>query len=96
MLIYRIGIEDGLDATRTAQDKITADGMVFGTYELPAYDYEAVQEWVSRLTTQTQGKPLSYTFPCTSAEITDLHQWNLENANGWGGSSPEVTWLIYM
>ena len=90
LLIYRTGTEDGLDATRGAQDKISADGLQFGTYELPNYDFDEVEEWVARLTAETQGKPFSYTFPRTSSDITDLHQWNLENANGWGSSSPEV------
>lgn len=90
LLIYRTGTESGLDMTRAAQDKITTEGMAFGTYVLPKYNFEAVEEWVARLTAETKGKPFSYTFPRTSAKITDLHQWNLENANGWGGSSPEV------
>ena len=89
-LIYRTGLENGLDASRQAQDKINVDRFNFGTYELPHYDFEEVEAWTSRLTAETQGKPFVYTFPRTSADITDLHQWNLENANGWGGSSPEV------
>jgi hypothetical protein len=89
-LIYRTGLEKGLDASRQAQDKINVDRFNFGTYELPNYDFEEVEAWTSRLTAETQGKPFVYTFPRTSADITDLHQWNLENANGWGGSSPEV------
>jgi len=89
-LIYRTGTEQGLEASRLAQDQISSDRLNFGDYELPNYDFEEVEEWTSRLTTETQGKPFAYTFPRTSAEITDLHQWNLENANGWGGSSPEV------
>lgn len=89
-LIYRTGTEQGLEASRLAQDQISSDSLNFGDYELPNYDFEEVEEWTSRLTAETQGKPFAYTFPRTSAEITDLHQWNLENANGWGGSSPEV------
>ena len=89
-LIYRTGMEQGLDASRQAQDQISSDGLNFGNYELPNYDFDEVEEWTSGLTAETQGKPFAYTFPRTSAEITDLHQWNLENANGWGGSSPEV------
>lgn len=90
LLIYRTGVEKGLEATRAAQDELSAEGLNFGTYELPNYDFEEVETWVDRLTEETQGKPFSYTFPRKSTEITDLHQWNLENANGWGGSSPEV------
>lgn len=89
-LIYRTGTEKGLEASREAQDQVSSDNLNFGDYELPNYDFEEVEAWTSRLTAETQGKPFAYTFPRTSADITDLHQWNLENANGWGGSSPEV------
>lgn len=89
-LIYRTGTEKGLDASRQAQDQIDSSPLNFGAYELPNYDFEEVEAWTSRLTAETQGKAFSYTFPRTSAEVTDRHQWNLENANGWGGSSPEV------
>jgi len=89
-LIYRTGMESGLEAARAAQDKIPDDMQKFGTYQLPNFDFDEVEEWTSRLTAETQGKPFEYTFPRTAADITDRHQWNLENANGWGGSSPEV------
>jgi len=75
---------------RAAQDKVKVDALVFGTYEVRPYDYAEVEEWTARLTAETRGAPFKYTFPRTSAEITDRHQWNLENANGWGGASPEV------
>lgn len=90
LLIYRTGTEKGLDAARRAQDEIKADTFKFGTYQIQDYNYEEVEEWTARLTAETQGKPFEYTFPRTSEDVTDLHQWNLENANGWGGSSPEV------
>ena len=89
-LIYRTGTEQGLDAARSAQDKIKDGSFKFGTYKIQNYDFEEVEEWTTRLTAETQGKPFEYTFPRTSKGITDQHQWNLENANGWGGSSPEV------
>ena len=89
-LIYRTGMEKGLDIARAAQDEIKVDTLVFGTYDVRPYDYSEVEEWTSRLTAETRGSPFKYTFPRTSAEITDRHQWNLENANGWGGASPEV------
>lgn len=89
-LIYRSGTEKGLEASRAAQDLISSELLNFGDYELPNFDFEEVEEWTARLTAETQGKRFAYTFPRTSAEVTDLHQWNLENANGWGGSSPEV------
>ena len=89
-LIYRSGTEKGLDASRAAQDQIDTSSLNFGDYQLPNYDFEEVEEWTAKLTAETQGKAFKYTFPRTSAQITDRHQWNLENANGWGGSSPEV------
>jgi len=90
LLIYRTGTEKNLDAARKAQDKIKSDTFKFGTYKIKNYDFKEVEEWTSRLTKETQGSTFEYTFPRTSAEVKDLHQWNLENANGWGGSSPEV------
>ena len=89
-LIYRTGMEKSFDAAHAAQDKISTDTFKFGTYKLPNYDFDEVEKWTKRLTAETQGKPFEYTFPRTSSDVTDLHQWNLENANGWGGSSPDV------
>lgn len=89
-LIYRTGLENGFEAAHKAQDKIKTDMINFGTYKIANYDFEEVEEWTSRLTAETAGSVFKYTFPRTSSEITDRHQWNLENANGWGGSSPEV------
>ena len=90
LLIYRTGTEQGLAAANKVQDKLEDDTFKFGTYVLPNYDYEEVEAWTAKLTAETRGEPFEYTFPRTSAEVTDLHQWNLENANGWGGSAPEV------
>ena len=90
LLIYRTGTEKGLDATHKAQAKIKSDMLKFGTYTLPNYDWSDVEAWTARLTAETQGKAFAYTFPRSSKDITDRHQWNLENANGWGGASPEV------
>ncbi|WNC73868.1 DUF1254 domain-containing protein [Thalassotalea psychrophila] len=89
-LIYRTGVEKGIEAARAAQDKISDDTFKFNTYSVQNYNYDEVEEWVSKLTAETQGAVFTYTFPRTSDGITDRHQWNLENANGWGGSSPEV------
>lgn len=89
-LIYRSGTEKGLDASLAAQDQIDPSSLNFGDYVLPKYDFDEVEEWTAKLTAETQGQAFTYTFPRTSADVTDLHQWNLENANGWGGSSPEV------
>ena len=89
-LIYRTGLEKGFDVAHLAQDKINTDMYNFGTYIIANYDYEEVEKWTARLTKETSGSVFEYTFPRTSKDITDRHQWNLENANGWGGSSPEV------
>jgi hypothetical protein len=89
-LIYRTGTEKGLDEARSSQDKISDEMFEFGTYAIQNYNYQEVEEWTKKLTAETQGSTFEYTFPRTSADITDRHQWNLENANGWGGSSPEV------
>ncbi len=89
-LIYRTGVEKGFEAAHIAQDKINTNTFKFGTYKIANYDFEEVEAWTARLTKETSGSVFAYTFPRTSKDITDLHQWNLENANGWGGSSPEV------
>jgi hypothetical protein len=89
-LIYRSGMEKGIEAARKAQDLIPDDSFVLGTYETRPYDYDEVQAWVERYRDETRDYVLEYTFPRNASEITDRHQWNLENANGWGGSSPEV------
>jgi len=89
-LIFRTGTEKGLDVARSAQDKIKSDMFKFGTYKVQKYDYEEIEEWTKKFTLETQGKPFDYSFPRTSKDVVDLHQWNLENANGWGGSSPVV------
>ncbi|MCW8336446.1 DUF1214 domain-containing protein [Vibrio paucivorans] len=89
-LIYRTGMEKGLDVARQTQDLYQDDSFKFDTYTIQNYGYDKVEEWTARLTEETQGEVFEYTFPRTSNEITDRHQWNLENANGWGGSSPEA------
>ena len=89
-LIYRTGLEKGFEAAHVAQSKIKTDQFNFGTYKIANYDYEEVEEWTARLTNETKGAVFAYSFPRSSKEITNRHQWNLENANGWGGSSPDV------
>lgn len=90
LLIYRTGTEKGLDVARAEQEKYKTDTFKFGTYKIQNYNYEDVEAWVARLTEETSGSVFKYTFPRKSSDITDRHQWNLENANGWGGSSPEL------
>ena len=89
-LIYRTGMEKGIEFARQVQDTIPDDAFVFGTYETRLFDYKEVQEWVERYRDETRDYVLEYTFPRSPADVTDVHQWNLENANGWGGASPEV------
>lgn len=89
-LIFRTGLEKGFETAHEAQNKIKSDMFKFNTYKIQNYNYEDVETWVKKLTQETQGEVFEYTFPRTSKDITDAHQWNLENANGWGGSSPEV------
>lgn len=89
-LIYRSGMEKGIEAAKAAQDLIPDDTFKFDTYETQPYDYDEVQKWVERYRDETRDYVLEYTFPRNESEITDRHQWNLENANGWGGASPEV------
>jgi hypothetical protein len=48
-LIYRTGMEKGLEASRHAQDQINSGALNFGTYELPDYEFEEVEAWTSRL-----------------------------------------------
>jgi len=90
MLVFRSGTEKGIEAATRAQDKIKTDMFKFGSYKLPNYNYDEVEAWTTRLTAETQGSTFEYTFPSTSADIKDLHHWNLENANGWGGATPVV------
>lgn len=60
-------------------------------YEVQSYDYEEVETWVKKYTQEVNGmEKFTHTFPRTSDQLTDLHQWNLENAAGWGGASPEA------
>ena len=89
-LVFRTGTEKGLEAANKAQDKIKTDMFKFGTYKLPNYDFDEVEAWTSKLTAETQGSTFEYRFPGTTADIKDLHHWNLENANGWGGATPVV------
>ena len=89
-LIYRTGLEKGIEHARSVQDTIPADSFTFNTYQAVDYDQTELHQWTTRLTAETQGEVFVYTFPRESKLITDLHQWNLENANGWGGASPEL------
>jgi len=87
-LIFRSGLEKGMDAAKANQDKLTTWGLVSGDYEVPNYDFDAVDAKTDELRSEVTGKAFYYTFPRNEKDVTDRHQWNLENALGWGGASP--------
>jgi len=89
-LIYRSGMEKGIESARSAQKLIPEDTFIFGTYDIKPYDYDELEQWVERYREETRDYVLDYTFPSSARDITDRHQWNLENANGWGGAPPIV------
>lgn len=87
-LIFRSGLEKGIDAARANQDKLTTWGLVSGDFEVPNYDFDAVDAKTAELRAEVTGKAFYYTYPRNEKAVTDRHQWNLENALGWGGASP--------
>ncbi len=87
-LIFRSGLEKGIDAAKANQNKLTTWGLVSGDFEVPNYDFEAVDKKTAELRSEVTGKAFYYTFPRNEKEVTDRHQWNLENALGWGGAPP--------
>ena len=87
-LIFRSGLEKGMDAAKANQDKLTTWGLVSGDYEVQNYDFDAVDAKTDELRSEVTGKAFYYTFPRNEKDVTDRHQWNLENALGWGGASP--------
>jgi hypothetical protein len=91
-LIYRSGTEKGIENSITQLDKVNVQDFNFATdYQVQPYDYEEVEQWVKKYTSEVNDMDrFTYTFPRSSDQVTDLHQWNLENAAGWGGASPEV------
>jgi len=92
-VLYRTGMENGLEGARLAQDRIEdaskKDPHIFNTYKSLKYNQIQLTEYTQKLRDETRGSVFVYTFPRESSLITDRHQWNLENANGWGGASPE-------
>ncbi|KZY62219.1 hypothetical protein A3742_11205 [Oleiphilus sp. HI0071] len=92
MLIYRSGTENGIDFSKEMLEKVDPSDLNFATdYKIQPYDYEEVETWVKKYTAEVNSMDnFTYTFPRTSDLVTDLHQWNLENAAGWGGASPEA------
>ncbi|GAM70183.1 hypothetical protein JCM19236_5730 [Vibrio sp. JCM 19236] len=91
-LIYRSGTENGIENAVAQLDKVDVSDFNFATdYKVQPYDYSEVEQWVKKYTTEVNNmSKFTYTFPRTSDAVTDLHQWNLENAAGWGGASPEA------
>ena len=91
-LLYRSGTENGIEAAKASLDKVNSSQFNFATdYKTQPYDYDEVEAWVQAFTKEVNDTSnFTYTFPRTSDKVTDLHQWNLENAAGWGGASPEA------
>ncbi len=91
-LIYRSGTENGIEAAKASLDAVKVSDFNFATdYQTQPYNYEEVEQWVKQYTQEVNSMTnFTYTFPRTSDKVTDLHQWNLENAAGWGGASPEA------
>ncbi len=91
-LLYRSGTENGIEAAKASLDKVNSSQFNFATdYKTQPYDYDEVEAWVQAFTKEVNDTSnFTYTFPRTSDKVADLHQWNLENAAGWGGASPEA------
>lgn len=101
-LIYRSGVEIGANTEEGVANalvqlkKVNTSKFNFATdYELPNYDFAEVETEVSKRKAVVdqiveRDGVFTYTFPRTPALVTDLTQWNLENAAGWGGASPTV------
>lgn len=87
-LIFRSGLEKGMEGAKANQDKLTTWGLVSGDFQVPNYDFDAVDAYTAQLRSEVTGKAFYYTFPRNEKEVTDRHQWNLECALGWGGASP--------
>ena len=82
-LIYRSGTENGIDVAKANLNKVDVTTLNFATsYQVQPYDYDEVEKWVKKYTQEVNSMDnFTYTFPRTSKDVTDLHQWNLENAD---------------
>lgn len=89
-ILFRSGLEKDVDGALANQDKLTTWGLVSGEFEVPNYNFDEVDAMTAEIRKMAEGKIIYYTFPRTEEEVTDRDQWNLENAIGWGGASPEV------
>lgn len=101
-LIYRSGIEIGANSDEGIANAVVQLKKVDTTkfdfakdITLPNYNFTEVETEVDKRKAVVdqiveRDGVFTYTFPRTPSEITDLKQWNLENAAGWGGASPIV------
>jgi hypothetical protein len=101
-LIYRSGVEigdsveGGIANAVTQLKKVDTTKFNFATdLILPNYNFTEVEAEVDKRKAIVdeiveRDGVFTYTFPRTPDQITDLTQWNLENAAGWGGASPVV------
>lgn len=87
-LIFRSGLEKGIEVAKENQNKLTTWGLVSGGFKVPNYNFDEVDAKTAELRATMTGKAFYYTFPRNEKEVTDRHQWNLECALGWGGASP--------
>jgi len=87
-LIFRSGMEKGLEGGRANQDKLTPWGLVSGDFTVPNYDFDEVDAMTDKIRAGATGEAVTYTFPLNEKAVTDRDQWNLENALGWGGAPP--------
>jgi hypothetical protein len=87
-LIFRSGLEKGMEVAKENQNKLTTWGLVSGDFKVPNYNFDQVDAKTDELRSEMVGQAFYYTFPRNEKEVTDRHQWNLECALGWGGASP--------
>jgi hypothetical protein len=62
-LIFRSGVEKGLEGALANQDKLTTWGLVSGDFEVPNYDFEEVEAMTAEIRKMAEGKVIYYTFP---------------------------------
>jgi hypothetical protein len=87
-LIFRSGLEKGMEVAKENQDLLTTWGLVSGDFKVPNYNFDEVDAKTAELRSEMVGQAFYYTFPRNEKEVSDRHQWNLECALGWGGASP--------
>ncbi len=55
-LIFRSGLEKGMDAAKANQDKLTTWGLVSGDFKVPNYDFKAVDAKTGGTTSRSDWK----------------------------------------